>query len=395
MTSVPPRTATVVVLRGTQATPWELRQWTRLPARFDVAVAVPPSNEYDVGAVEGIRRVPVGARRDLAPRGLAGDLATKATGERYRALDAALAGAAIVHAEELSYWFTAEAARAKSRHGYKLVATAWETIPMLAAYRNGAARRHRELVLEATDLFLPATERAADALRLEGVEESRITVCSPGIDVERFGGVPVAGPDEHLILSCGRLVWEKGHQDLLRAVALLARGIGPDAGLNAVPRILIVGSGPERDRLQAHARELGIVNRVEIRESVPYDEMPAVFASASCLVLASLPHAGCDLVVSRPRCFWEEQFGMVLAEGMAAGLPLLVSESGAIPEVAGDAAVRFPAGDWRGLAGCISREVLARPPGRRAEHPRALVEHYSLPAVGQRLAAAYDGLLGS
>ena len=70
-----------------------------------------------------------------------------------------------------------------------------------------------------------------------------------------------------------------------------------------------MGNGPERGRLLQYAAELGLGDRVEIR-SVPYSEMPAVFAAASCVVLASLPIP-----------LWEEQFGMVLAEAMAAGAP--------------------------------------------------------------------------
>ena len=102
---------------------------------------------------------------------------------------------------------------------------------------------------------------------------------------------------EHLVVSPGRLVWEKGHYDVIRALARC----GGDA------RLLIVGSGPERSRLLRYAADLGLADRVEIR-SVPYDEMPSVFARASCVVLASLPTPT-----------WEEQFGLVLAEALAAG----------------------------------------------------------------------------
>ena len=164
--------------------------------------------------------------------------------------------------------------------------------------------------LAATDLFLAATERARTALLLEGVDPGRIEVVPPGIDVERFRSAPPqTPPDEHLVVSPGRLVWEKGHQDVMRALALLRREGGPAA------RLLVVGSGPEEARLRAYAGELGIADAVEFR-SVPYEEMPAVFARASCMVLASLATAsGGYYVGDVPHLFWEEQFGLVLRRG--------------------------------------------------------------------------------
>ena len=101
-------------------------------------------------------------------------------GDRYLSAEEAFAEADIVHAAELSFWFAADAARRRRRHGFRLVQTVWETLPLLIAYRNRHARRFREQVLAETDLFLPATERAALALRLEGVRAERIMVLPAG-----------------------------------------------------------------------------------------------------------------------------------------------------------------------------------------------------------------------
>jgi glycosyltransferase involved in cell wall biosynthesis len=211
--------------------------------------------------------------------------------------------------------------------------------------------------------------------------------------VARFAGVRNgAAPTEHRLLSAGRLVWEKGHHDVLRAVAALRRGLLHGVAVPP-PRVRVVGSGPEEERLRAHAAELGIGDLVEVRTSVPYDEMPAVFADASCLVLASLASAGCMLLTGPPHCFWEEQFGLVLAEGMAAGLPIVTSGSGAIREVAGDAGTYFTPGDWRELARVLAEGPLSRPPGERVEGDPQLIERYSTGAYAARLAAAYERLL--
>ncbi|MEJ7825906.1 MAG: glycosyltransferase family 4 protein [Solirubrobacteraceae bacterium] len=384
------RSANVVVVRGHLATPWELRQWVDLPARFQVSYLSSQANHYDVGDT-GLRPVPVRTLRARMPKGRIGDVAAGVAGDRYLGLERALGRADIVHAEELSFWFSASAARA--RGDFKLVQTVWETIPFLDAFRNRHARRYRAEVLARTDLFLPATQRARHALLLEGVPEERIEVCAPGIDLERFRRTSAAAatPAEHTIVSPGRLVWEKGHQDVLRAVAALHRGLD---GLPVMrPRVLLVGSGPEQQRLTEHARELGIGEAVAFR-SVPYDEMPAVFASASCMVLMSLATAQAMLhPFDTPRAFWEEQFGLVLAEAMAAGLSIISSTSGAIPEVVGEAGRYVASGDWLGLARELAAGPLLRPPGQRVEHDPARLQHFSTTAAAARLAAAYDRLL--
>ncbi len=365
--------------------------WEELGDRFDVSVLVTSRNAFDLDGL-GLEQIPARSLRNLLPRGRPGDFAMGLTGDRYRGAESAFERADIVHTEELGYWHSGDAAARRPEGGFKLVVTTWETIPLAAAFRNRWARVYRERVLAAADLFLPTTERARDALLLEGVPAERVEVCYPGIDSERFSAAAQASPvDEHLIVSPGRLVWEKGHQDVMRALAALRDGLVPAP--SAPVRLLIIGSGPEEARLREHARELGLAERVEFR-SVPYAEMPDLYAQASCMVLASLPSAACSRYLGDlPRCFWEEQFGMVLAEAIAAGLPIVASDSGAIPEVAGEAASYFSPGSWLELARRLSEGPLAAAPGTRVEHPRALVERYSTTAASERLAAAYERVL--
>ncbi|MDF2751800.1 MAG: glycosyltransferase family 4 protein [Gaiellaceae bacterium] len=387
------RPARILLVRGYQATLWELRPWELLPPdRFEVAYLRLARNWFDDSAVQ-LRRFPVKALSSYLPSGRIGSLMIGATGDRYVDADEAFAWADVVHAAELSYWFAADAARRKPRNGYKLALTVWETIPFLDSYRNRYAKTYRRETLVATDLFLPTTQRARQALLLEGAEPERTEVLSPGVDFDRFESAPrpEPPPTEHVVVSPGRLVWEKGHQDVMRALAALRSGLVP-GGPSAV-RLLIVGAGPEEARLRAYAGELGIADAVEFR-SVPYEEMPAVFAGASCMVLASLATASGGYVLGDiPRFFWEEQFGLVLAEAMGARLPILASQSGAIPEVAGDAATYFLPGDWIGLARALAEGPLSRPPGERADPPEELVRRYSIASAADRLASAYDRLL--
>ena len=318
----------------------------------------------------------------------------QAIGDRYLAPERAFADADVVHAEELSYWFAAQAAACKPGLGYRLVLTVWETLPLLSTFRSRHARKHRELALEHVDLFLAATERARHGLVLEGVDPDRIQVANPGVDIDRFAAAqPPATIDEHVLVSPGRLVWEKGHQDVIRALAAIERGLIPSPQ-EVTAKLLIVGAGPEQARLRAYADELGLADRVDFH-SVSYESMPSLYAGASALVLASLA-TGVGLYPGDVRrLFWEEQFGMVLAEGMAAGLPILASTSGAIPEVGGDSLKYFAPGDWLGLAELLVEGPLGRPPGERIIHPEELLQRYSAHAAADRLAAAYDRLAAS
>lgn len=386
----------VLIVRGHLATPWELRPWQELPAEYDVAYLRTGSNAFDDSSLS-IRSVPVTALRDRLPKNRLGEIATGLMKDRYLAdADEAFAWADIVHAEELSFWFAADAARRKRGHSFRLVQTVWETLPFLEAYRSGKARGFRETVLAETDLFLAMTERARVALLLEGVPDDRVRVTYPGIDVERFRDVPVASAPSstHVILSPGRLVWEKGHQDAIRAIALLHQGIIRGEGGEVLkPELRIIGSGPERERLERHAAELRVGAYVTFG-SLPYDEMPLAFRDASCLLLGSLSMAsGGFHPFDIPRLFWEEQFGMVFAEAMAAGLDIITTTSGAIPEVLDGTGTLVAPGDFVGMAEALAAGPLRRTPAERVSYPPTLVERYSTGAAAARLAKAYDQAL--
>jgi glycosyltransferase involved in cell wall biosynthesis len=383
----------VLLLRGHHPTVWGLRPFERLPERFAVRLAVTGTPRYSLDGIE-LERVPVRTVRDSMPGGTLGSVVTLGLPDRVLHAERTYASADIVHAEELSLWFTAQAARLKARLGYRLVVTGWETLPLLAAFRNPHGRRYRAATLAAADMFLAVSQHAYDSLRLEGVPEEKLMLCPHGIDLERFAQPRPRDVREHVILSPARLEWEKGHHDVLRAVAALKHGlVSAPAGAVGALRLMLVGTGPEEKRLRMHAAELGIADAVTIGR-VPYEEMPGLYARASALVLASLPRSGCSVYPGDiPRCFWEEQFGMVLAEAMAAGVPMVLSTSGAIPEVAGDLATYFAPGDWMAIARALAQGPLSRPPATAIAYPPELLERYSVQAAAQRIAAAFDRVL--
>jgi hypothetical protein len=157
----------VLIARGYSVAPWDVGPLLELPDRFEVSCLWTGPKHDPIP--EQLRTVPVRALRELLPGGVLGELSTMVLDNRYLSADEAFAEADIVHSAELSFWPAADAARRRRGHRFRLALTVWETLPLLSAYRNRHARRFREQVLANTDLFLPAPERAALALELEGV----------------------------------------------------------------------------------------------------------------------------------------------------------------------------------------------------------------------------------
>jgi glycosyltransferase involved in cell wall biosynthesis len=174
----------------------------------------------------------------------------------------------------------------------------------------------------------------------------------------------------------GRFVEEKGVGLLLEAVA----------GMERTARVLLVGDGPARASWFARAQHLGIADRLVHKPSVLRSEMPALLCACDCVALASY--------ATRT---WKEQFGRILVEAMACGVPVIGSDSGEIPAVIGEAGLVFPEKDVAGLRGALQRmaeepalrERLAALGRRRAER------EYSCLAVAGRWISALRQMAGA
>jgi glycosyltransferase involved in cell wall biosynthesis len=130
----------------------------------------------------------------------------------------------------------------------------------------------------------------------------------------------------------GELRPDKGILDVI-AAANLARALIPEL------RLVVIGDGPLRDHVATEARGSGFI---EYRGRVPRDQLPSVYHEARSFIIAP-----------QTRRFWAEQFGFASVEAMACGLPIVITDSGAVPEVIPHWNPICPQGDVGSLAAAI------------------------------------------
>jgi glycosyltransferase involved in cell wall biosynthesis len=170
---------------------------------------------------------------------------------------------------------------------------------------------------------------------------------------------------------------EKGLDTLIDAVEQLIRSGEPQP-----VRLRIIGDGPHRSDIARYAEKLG--NVVQFAAAMPPAQVAQQLHQIDALVLPS-----------RTTPVWKEQFGRVLIEAMACGVPVIGSDSGAIPEVIGEAGLIFPEGDASALADCLRR--LIDSPVLRAELAQRGMErvqaHYTQVHIAQRTLEFYRQML--
>ena len=173
-------------------------------------------------------------------------------------------------------------------------------------------------------------------------------------------------PHEGLAIGfVGRLVATKGLDNLFRALALLR---------SSKWRLMIVGDGPERERLEALASELRLAARVRWTGGLPADQVAGLWPDLDVLVQPS-----------RAQDNWRETNGHVLIEAMANEVAVLGTDSGVIPELIGDAGIVVPNGDVAALSAALERltDTNARRTLAQAARARAL-RLYSDDAIAER-----------
>ncbi|MDR3746298.1 MAG: glycosyltransferase family 4 protein [Acidobacteriaceae bacterium] len=198
-------------------------------------------------------------------------------------------------------------------------------------------------VLRKYSQVVAVSDEVKQRLLKAGVHAEKIRIVRNGIDLRPFAGALRPAEKQELIVGLvGRLAWEKGVDIFLRTAARVL-GEAPET------RFVVVGDGPDREKLEQ------LIDELKIRESVTIlgqrDDMPSVYASL-------------DVMVSSSR---QEGLPMAILEGMACGLPLIATTVGEVPSVVidGCTGILVPAENVELLATNILE--LLRDPARRAQ----------------------------
>lgn len=249
---------------------------------------------------------------------------------------------------------------AATARGTPLIVFAHGSDVALASSRGILAALARWVVRSA-DVVVAPSRYLADEIKALGAGERGVEVAPMGVDGCLFApGDRIAaraaagvGTGERMVLFAGALDVNKGAgcEDLLDAV---------DTPELADVRVVIVGAGPRRERLETRAGDGSLRGRVEFRGPVDRQALATLMRAADVVVVPSR----------------RESLGLVALEARAVGTPVVAAAVGGLPEhvVPGISGELYPSGDVDALRAALSR-VLS---DRSAYRPPPLDGHYTL-----------------
>jgi len=297
-----------------------------------------------------------------------------------------LDGFDLIQSWELFTDWSGQALIAHEKYGTPLLVMVWDNIPFNME-RNPARRDLKKRVAAGADLFVVHTERSRRMLGMEGVNANRIVLINPGVDTDKFSPGPRAragfglDDEDFVILFVGWFLPRKGMDYLVLALRELIED--PECNRRRV-RLLAVGSGPGKDRIDTLLERLELRDSCVFAGSLPYNRMPEAFRAADVFVLPS---------IATPE--WQEQFGMSLIEAMSCGTPVVSTLSGAISEIVGDSGILCQPNDFVSILDALKR-LMANPGLREdlaAKGRQRALDLFTLEQFAAGLGGAYARLI--
>ncbi|HWH45321.1 MAG TPA: glycosyltransferase [Thermoleophilaceae bacterium] len=283
-------------------------------------------------------------------------------------------GCALLHAH---FGYGAPPAlHAAERDGIPLLTTFYGNDLALPA-REPAWREAYDRLFEVGRLFLCEGPAMREHLVSIGAPATQVRVVRIGLDLEQFPFAPRPRGERIVFGQACRFVEKKGVDLTLRAFAAALPRLG-DAEL------LLVGDGPEAERLRALASDLGLGDAVRFHGMVSHAEYRDLLASIDVCVQPSRTAADGDTEGGAPT---------VLLEMQAAGVPVIATSHADIPAVVARPDELAAEEDVESLAAAMEREAALGEPERaeRAEAGRALVEQaHDARVVAAGLERLYD-----
>ncbi len=177
--------------------------------------------------------------------------------------------------------------------------------------------------------------------------------------------------------AAGRLIRERG-------IDLFLDALGATYGSW---QLKMIGTGPEQEALEALAQRLGLSGRIEWLGALPREALTALWPTVDALVAPS-----------RVTPSWVEPNGQLVLEAMAHGVVPIVSRSGALPDVVGDAGVVLDDADDVGVLAAALQRVVDSPDRTIALGDAArlrVLERYGDVAIAERLVVLWRKALGA
>ena len=238
-------------------------------------------------------------------------------------------------------------------------------------YRFRTSRLTRWMIRKFVDYVICITPEQPDDFHTL-MPDVPATYVQNGVDLSVFS------PDTSVakrkqVVTVGRLTWQKGYDDLIKAMAKVI-ALEPDY------RLVIVGDGSLHDKLSAIAQEVGIADKVEFTGMIPQGDVVKILRESELYVMSSV----------------SEGFPKALIEAMSCALPIVVTDIGACAPVAKNAGLVVPPAQPEALAEAILT-MIRNPQQRQAYAEQALrdAQRYGWEKHVQEVRAIYEHVLST